>query len=493
MSNFNWFLDGSIILIYIIGTLLAGIMVRKMIRGVDDYLLAGRKVDIYLGIASLAATEFGIVTCMANAELGYKYGFAGTTPGVTLFIAMFIIGKTGFCIKPLRDRGVITIPEFFESKFGKNVRWASGVVIVLGGLLNMGVFLRMGGDFLTNVFGLPPGYLEVMMTIILLIVAIYTILGGMLSVLVTDYMQFVVMSAGLLFATILIFFKFDWSSLVAHLSDHYGRAAFNPFEGNAYGIDRIILDIFVAVASILTWQTMITRVLAAKDTRTGQKIYQATSPFFLVRFIVPAFLGIGAFYYFSQTGQLPEKEILALPSFLTIVLPTGILGILIAGMLAADMSTNSSYMLAWSSVIYNDIMEPIHKRKWSEKKAIFTNRVLVASIGLFLLVYGLWYPLKGDLWVYLQVTATIYLSSMTTILIAACYWDRANNWGAIGAIIVGCFIPISFLIMQEIDSTKDLANTIGPYKSAVAAYVLTGIAMVVGTLLKESLHPIKTN
>ena len=282
MSNFNWYIDGPIILVYIIGTLLAGLMVRKMIKGVDDYLLAGRKVDIYLGIASLAATEFGIVTCMANAELGYKYGFAGTTPGVALFLAMFVIGKTGFCIKPLRDKGVITIPEFFESKFGKNVRWASGVVIVLGGLLNMGVFLRMGGDFLTAIFGLPEGYLEIMMTIILLIVAIYTILGGMLSVLVTDYMQFIVMSAGLLFATILVLVQFDWTNLANQLQAAYGRAAFNPFEGNTYGIDRIIVDILLAVASILTWQTTITRVLAAKDTATGQRIYQATSPFFLV-------------------------------------------------------------------------------------------------------------------------------------------------------------------------------------------------------------------
>jgi SSS family solute:Na+ symporter len=265
----------------------------------------------------------------------------------------------------------------------------------------MGVFLRMGGDFLTTIFGLPPGYLELMMTIILLIVAVYTILGGMLSVLVTDYMQFVVMSAGLLFATILVFYQFDWTTLTNNLNQTYGRAAFNPFEGNSYGIDRIFLDILLAVASILTWQTTISRVLAAKDSRTGQQIYQATSPFFLIRFIIPAFLGIGALYYFSLIGVQPEREILALPSFLAIVLPTGILGILIAGMLAADMSTNSSYMLAWSSVIYNDIMEPIHRRKWSDKIGIRANRILVALIGIFLLIYGLWYPMKGDLWVYL--------------------------------------------------------------------------------------------
>ncbi len=487
ISNFNWYLDGTIILLYIIGTLTAGLMVRKYVKDVDDYLLAGRKVDLYLGIASLAATEFGIVTCMANAELGYKYGFAGITPGIAIFASMLFVGYTGFCIKPLRDKGVITLPEFFENKFGKRVRWASGVVIVLGGLLNMGVFLRMGGDFLTLIFGLPDGYLEILMTIILLIVAFYTILGGMLSVLVTDYIQFVVMSIGLLLVTLLVFYQFGWENLTSSLMKEYGSRAFNPFVKGTYGLDRILLDILVGFASILTWQTTITRVLAAKDTATGQKIYKSTAPFFLVRFGLPAFLGIAALYYFNLHGGAPSREVLALPTFLAITVPSGLLGILIAGMLAADMSTNSSYMLAWSSVIYNDIMEPIHKRKWSQKKSLLTNRLLVALIGVFLLIYGLWYPLKGDLWVYLQVTGTIYLASMTTILIAACYWDRANNWGAIAAIVVGCAIPVTYLILQQLPQTHEMANDIGPYKSSIVAFLLTGAAMVIGSILKTSL------
>ncbi len=484
-SNFNWYLDGAILLCYIAGTLAAGLMVRRYVKGVDDYLLAGRKVDLYLGIASLAATEFGIVTCMANAELGYKYGFAGTTPGIALFGAMYIIGVTGFCIKPLRDQSVITIPEFFQNKFGRKVRWASGVVIVLGGLLNMGVFLRMGGDFLTLTFGLPPGYLEVMMTIILLIVALYTVLGGMLSVLVTDYLQFVVMSIGLLSVTLLFLFQFGWENLTSYLTDAYGDRAYNPFVGGTYGLDRIVLDILTAFASILTWQTMITRVLAAKNTETGQKIYKTTSPFFLVRFGIPAFLGIAAFYYFGQHGGAPEREILALPSFLAVAVPTGLLGLLISGMLAADMSTNSSYMLAWSSVIYNDIMAPIHKGRWSEKRGLRVNRILVGLIGIFLLLYGLWYPLKGDLWVYLQVTGTIYLASMTTILIAACYWDRANDWGAMAAIVVGSVIPVAYLILQQLPQTQLMALDIGPYQSSILAFVGTGLAMYIGSRLKH--------
>src|SRR5437773_8797679 len=127
---------------------------------------------------------------------------------------MFFIGLTGFCIKPLRDSGVMTIPEMFDRRFGPRIRWASGVVIVLGGLLNMGVFLRTGGEFLVLVSGLDVKYLEVMMTVLLVGVAVYTILGGMLSVLVTDFMQFVVMSAGLIVVTVLILMTVGWTNMV---------------------------------------------------------------------------------------------------------------------------------------------------------------------------------------------------------------------------------------------------------------------------------------
>ena len=492
MTNFNWYIDGSILLIYLVGTITAGLLVRSYVRNIADFLVAGRRVDLYLGIASLAATEFGIVSCMANAELGYKYGFVGIFPGIALAIAMFIVGWTGFCIKPLRDQNVITLPELFDKKFGKKVRWASGVVIVLGGLLNMGVFLRMAGDFLTIVLGIPPNSLEIIMTVLLLIVALYTILGGMLSVLITDYLQFVVLSVGLVAVTFLFLYSFGWENLTTHLDREYGDAAFNPMVGDDYGWDRVVLDVFIAFAVILTWQTIITRVLAAKDTRTGRQIYMHTAPYWIVRFTLPAILGISAFYYFSNHGPLPENDILAMPGLIAVFVPVGLMGILVAAMLAADMSTNSSYLLAWSSVIYNDILLPVHKNKWSEKRGLYVNRLLIALIGVFLLLYGLWYPMKGDLWVYMQVTGTVYLASMSVILIAACYWKAANNWGAIAAIAVGCIIPVGFLIMQQLEVTQQLTTSIGPYKSGIATYLLSGLAMIVGSGIKNILKkPLK--
>ena len=75
--------------------------------------------------------------------------------------------------------------------------------------------------------------------------------------------------------------------------------------------------------------------------------------------------------------------------------------------------------------------------------------LIVALIGVFLLFYGLWYPLEGNLWDYLAVTGTIYLASIDVLLIACCYWPGANSWGAAASIVVSAAIPIAYLVLSK--------------------------------------------
>jgi len=480
VSHFNWLLDGSIVGLYLVATMAAGLMVRRYVGKVEHFLVAGREMDVHLGIASLAATEFGIVTCMYTAQNGYEKGFAGATPGILMALAMLFVGLTGFCVKPLRDSGVITIPELIERKFGTRIRWAAGMVIVLGGLLNMGVFLRTGGQFLVLVSGLDAKYLEIMMTVLLVGVAVYTILGGMLSVLVTDFLQFVVMSLGLIVVTLLVLVNIGWANLVGAVETHYGAGGFNPFVNQTMGWPYVLFNAMLNTAAVLTWQTTIARVLAARDAETGRKIYTRTSFFFVCRFLIPGLWGIGALAALGPMTNTLE----AMPRHLSASVPAGLMGLLIAAMLAADMSTDSSYMLTWSSVIYNDILAPFRRTPWSEKKGLFWNRMIVAFIGVFLLFYGLWYPLKGDLWTYLGVTGTIYLASISVLLISCCYWKRANSWGAAASISVSALIPVAYLVLEQLPSTAGLAGNIGPYYSGIAAYLLSALAMVAASLLK---------
>lgn len=487
MSNFSW-IDGSIVGVYLLVTMAAGITVRKYVGRVETFLVAGREMNLYLGIASLAATEFGIVTCMYTAQNGYDKGFAGATPGILFGLAYLVIGRTGFCIEPMRRAGVMTLPEMFERRFGPNIRWLAGLVIIISGLLNMGIYLRMGGEFLISVAGISAqGHtLEIMMSAILIGVAVYTILGGMLSVLVTDFLQFVVMSVGLIVVTLLIVFHVGWGNILGTVQAHYGAGGFNPLHNPDMGWSFIIFNALVVTACVLTHQPVIQRVFAAKDARTGRRIFTQTSFFFVCRFVIPGIWGIAALASLAP-GAVGENTRQAMPLYLASILPVGVMGILVAAMLAADMSTDSSYLLAYGSVIYNDLLAPLRRRRrMTEQQGIRWNRFIVAALGVFFLFYGLWYPLKGSVWTYITITATIGFASMITLLVSCCYWKRANTWGAAGAIIAGAVIPLSYLAMEQIPNTREYALWIGPNWSGIAAFAGSALAMVAGSLLKPA-------
>ena len=107
-----------------------------------------------------------------------------------------------------------------------------------------------------------------------------------------------------------------------------------------------MFNAFLNLAAVLTWQTTISRLFSAKDAETGQKIYTRTSFFFVCRFLIPGIWGIAALAVLSPTvlGHLPpgfeQKTTLAMPIFLSRFVPVGLMGLLVAAMLAADMSSD---------------------------------------------------------------------------------------------------------------------------------------------------------
>ena len=89
---------------------------------------------------------------------------------------------------------------------------------------------------------------------------------------------------------------------------------------------------------------------------------------------------------------------------------------------------------------------PLRKTPFSERQGLHVNRLIILCIGVFLLFYGLWYGFPGRVWDYLSITGNIYLSSISVLVVACCYWKPANRTGAIAAIFGGALAPILFLI-----------------------------------------------
>jgi SSS family solute:Na+ symporter len=299
------------------------------------------------------------------------------------------------------------------------------------------------------------------------------------------------MSVGLIVVTALIFSRIGWTRLAETVESQRGAGGWNPIANPDMGWAYVAFQACLQVAATLTWQPVVARVLASRDAATAQKVYKQTSFFFAARFVLPGLWGIAALAVLTPAAlaTLPkgaDPSLSGMPLFLSGFVPTGLMGLLVAAMLAADMSTDSSYMLTWGSVIYNDLLLSFRRRRaWSEKKGLFANRAIVGAIGVFLLFYGLWYPLGGDLWAYFGVTGTIYLSSMSVLLVSCCYWKRANARGATAAIACGAILPVAFLVLERQPATADFAKSIGPWASGFASYAAAALAMVVGSLTKS--------
>jgi SSS family solute:Na+ symporter len=490
-------LDWVIIGVYLALCMSAGLWMRRLVRGVDDFAVAGREMDVNLGIASLAATELGLVTVMYTAQLGYDKGFAGASVGVIMALAMYAVGRTGFVIGPMRNAGVMTIPELFEQRFGTKARWLAGLFVALGGILNMGIFLRVGGEFLVHAAGLQPGWLEWVMTGLLGLVLLYTVLGGMLSVLVTDYVQFLVMGLGIVLTSVWVLWDLGGEALTTQLLAHWQTATgtgakvahpFNPFHGSSLGWGYILWQLVFQVAVCTTWQTQIARVLAAKSEATARQMYRRSAFYFVGRFALPGLWGVAAYVHFSHGTALPQglDSLTAMPAYLGTLLPAGIIGILIAAMLAAEMSTDSGYLLTWATVIYNDLVAPCLRRPLSERGRLLLTRALVVAIGMFLVFYGLWYELKGNTWDYLAVTGNIYLASVFTLLVAGLYWPRATSAGAYAALTLGAVGPLTFLI---VNSRVEAAQRIAPEIAGFSSFALAFLGMIVGSLVTRPRRP----
>src|SRR5215468_9222100 len=119
-------LDWIIVVTYLAGSMAAGLYGKKYVSGVSEFLVAGRQLGTYIGIATLAATEIGTITFMYYAELGYKTGFSSFVNGLIAGGVMIFLGRTGFMVHKLRELGIMTVPEYFEQKYSRRLRVLTG-------------------------------------------------------------------------------------------------------------------------------------------------------------------------------------------------------------------------------------------------------------------------------------------------------------------------------------------------------------------------------
>jgi solute:Na+ symporter, SSS family len=491
-TNFT-LLDWVIVFIYIALITCIGIYVNRYVKNTADFMVGGRSVGLALNTASYIGTELGLVTIMYASIEGFNRGFSYLIIPLISFVAAFILGKTGFVISRLRELKLTTIPEFFEKRFDKSVRVVAAILLAFAGILNMGLFPKMGATFIAYSTGLaslenPTLVVNIVMSILIVLVVVYTVMSGMVAVIICDYIQFVVLSIGLLIG---LYFTFSldslgWNNIVASLVQNRGEAVFNPFHAESYGYAYSIWMFVIFFAVGFAWGPTVSRVLTAKDPITSRRTFLLGAPGQFIRLAIPAMFAFAAFTYFIQDENFASyffadgivnttNSPKAMPLLLGKIIPTGLIGVLVAGLLAAFMSTHDSYFVAWASVISRDIVCQFKKGVISDQQEIRYARITIVIIGLFLLIWGLWYKLPDSVWTYMAITGNIYMTGATATLIGGVYWKRTSKVGALAALFGGLFSIIGVV--------PSVINTIPMGILGLGNYILCGLLLIVFSLL----------
>ncbi len=459
-----------------------------------EYFVSGRDLGTLSAIATLGATEIGLITIAYNAQKGFNAGFSAFHIGIAALIGCLFVGLIGFVVAPLRKTGVLTIPEYYEQRYGRDVRVFGAIVMALGGILNMGLFLKVASLFIVAMLtplGAQIPVNAVMITLIVVAV-VYTCYGGMRSVVLTDIFQFILLAIGLIIACIYLSNAVGFDAAVEAVNAKKGAGGFDPLKSEGFGPTYVLWMIFVAgVVSSAIWPTALTRALLIKNEHDVKKVYLYSSVIFMGRMVLPALIGVLAFAYFAGPGAVEEAKFLsefgddadlvATPIFLGLALPSWLFAFMVVAMFASFMSTQDSYLFCWSSVLSRDVYGALTGTSNDADRQIFVTRIGIALIALYELYWGLVYEGKEDIWDYLAVSGSIYFCSGVVLLAGGLYWKRATRRGAWAALILG-FTAI--IALEPIRNALGLSDVSAPV-IGFTTIALSLIGFVVGSLTEK--------
>ncbi|WP_428741939.1 sodium:solute symporter [Tenacibaculum sp.] len=440
------FLDWVFIGIYFLVLLgIAVWVIKKKQSNTEDYFLAGRNVGWFVVGASIFASNIGSehVVGLAGAGAGDKL------PMLIYEIQAWVVLLLGWVFLPFYARsGVFTMPEFLEKRFDSRSRWILSVFSIAAYVLTkISVTIYAGGIVVSALLGIDF-WTGALSTVVL--TGIYTVLGGMRAVVYTEAVQTVVLIAG---AAALTFIGVEhvggWKSMVDTVTPEYLNMWRPMSDPDFPWLPLLITSSIVGVWYWCTDQYIVQRALTAKNIKEGRRgtIFGALLKLFPVfLFLIPGVIALTMKMRGDLQWDSPDQ---AFPVLMSNLLPSGLRGLVAAGLLAALMSSLASVFNSVSTLFTVDIYKKLRPNT-PEKKLVRTGQiatVVVVIIGI------IWIPImaniSGVLYEYLQKVQSYIAPPITAVFLLGIFHKRINAQGAYITLIVG-FIAAAFRIVLEL-------------------------------------------
>ena len=441
-------LDWAVIAVYfvVVFAVAFGVTRRRSSReSAEGYFLSGRNSGWFIIGGSLFASNIGSEHLVGLAGTGAASGLA---VGQFEVLASLILLLLGWFFVPFYLRsGVFTMPEFLERRYSAATRWYLAVVSIVGYVLTkISVTIFAGGIVFEALMGIDfwTGAL-----IVVVATGIYTVFGGLRAVLYTDLMQMFVMIGGAVAVTLIgLDAVGGWTPLVQQAGPGF-FSLWKPLSDPNFPWTGILLG--APILGVWYWctdQFIVQRVLSARNVdaaRRGAIFAGFLKVLPLFSFVVPGVIA----YVLAERGELvlgsPDQ---ALPALIGALLPAGIKGLVVAGLLAALMSSLSSVFNSCSTLITWDIYRKLRPQA-HERTLVLVGQGATAVMVLFGL---LWIPMmkliSGQLYQYLQSVQAYISPPIAAVFLLGIFWRRVNASGAIAALLAGFALGMARLVLE---------------------------------------------
>ncbi len=450
-------IDTIVVIVYLLGIMTVGILAgyRKH-TSPDQFFLAGRSLRWPIIGTGLFCANISTIHLVGLASSGYKDGLV---IGNFEWMASFCLILLGIVFAPFYFRNRIsTLPEYVQKRYGTGIRtFLAGIFVMSALLVHIGISLYAGAKVLEAFFGIP--YLASII-VISLITAIYTIIGGLRAVMITDAIQAVLLLLG---AAILTFAGIqalpsvgietwadfqaaarpDQLSMVQPIRDAAapGRLGLREFSWYSILFGYPILGIWYWC----TDQTIVQKVLAAKTERDGRN--GAIFAGFLK--ILPVFLMVlpGVIAYVLFQDKIGDDNDATLMVMMQELLPVGIRGLMAAGLLAALMSTIEAALNSTATLTAEDIV-----KRWRpdtpDATLVSIGRVTAGVVVVLAMLWSTQGAKFGSIFEAINKIPMAFAPGITTIFLWGVFWPRGNKQGAMAALLFNVVIGSIYLIID---------------------------------------------
>ena len=462
-------LDVAIVVVYLAAMLAFGFWGKSRTKDSADFLVAGRRLGPALYTGTMAAVVLGGASTVGGVGLGYRYGISGMWLVVAIAVGLLLL-SVAFAGRIQRLR-VYTVAQMLKLRYGVDATSASGVVMVAYTLM-LSVTSTIAYATVFNVlFGTDR---TVSVIIGGAIVMLYSSIGGMWSITLTDMVQFILKTIGI-FALLL---PFTWSR-AGGLDGIRERAGDTAFDLGAIGTDTIITFFVVYSFGMLIGQDIWQRVFTARSPKVAKWGGTTAAVYCLLYGVAGALIGTAASTFLPDVEASDDVYAQIAES----ILPVGISGIVLAAAVAAMMSTASGALIATATVARTDV-KPLLARlvnrgaddtekadRDSRATDLHSDRLYVVVLGIVVIVIA---ALLNDVVAALTVAYDILVGGLLVSILGGFLWKRATGTGALWSMIAGTVVTLGTMVAVG----DVLANQ--PIYFGLAASL---VAYVVGSLL----------